>query len=599
MAANTLHKCIALMKRCLLFFSALGVGVITGCHCPADAFVYREAIPCTQTAVNDATPVELLEGGVGIATSPDDFVIYPRCILTRNGVINDMAVRVQNGRIVQIFDVDDDIILPVIFARDHILSPGFINTHDHLDYNHVGVIEDLREHGEEYGDDPKLRPRYSQRHDWRKGCRDFKKLNAPGNQDSAAVAWNELRQLISGTTTIVSDYGTAGFVRNLGATNGGEAERTSRMREGLDSPEVRYDIFPLGDRGSIEISSCAYQAKSGDSYPVHPTRNEIANLVYIAHVAEGVDDTARNEYLNLSSDLGKRHNILGENVGFIHLMALLPKDIEQFSYSKSTLIWSPSSNISLYGDTAHVTLHRKYGTPICLSSDWAYSGSINLLDELEVAQNFIVRHADKSFTGQELWEMVTVNPAKLLKASGQIGDIGEGMFADLVLFKADASRGDAYSQVVSAKLSDVGLVVRGGRIIYGDERLITPVLTPGMARYWDRIPDTHTLSGKVICTMAETMDQSFYGLVPLRWDTLQSKNIGNLSLEGNGKYPCPTPIRGSAPINPGATVYPLAGVKDDFDRDGMPDARDTSPRIFNPVRPVDVTQGGGRQPIVE
>ena len=44
-----------------------------------------------------------------------------------------------------------------------------------------------------------------------------------------------------------------------------------------------------------------------------------------------------------------------------------------------SVVWSPRSNIALYGHTANVTLLDRLGVNIALSSDWLPSGSMNML----------------------------------------------------------------------------------------------------------------------------------------------------------------------------------------------------------------------------
>ena len=49
------------------------------------------------------------------------------------------------------------------------------------------------------------------------------------------------------------------------------------------------------------------------------------------------------------------------------------------------MIWSPLSNLLLYGDTARVDVAKRAGVRIGLGSDWSPSGSKNLLGELKIA----------------------------------------------------------------------------------------------------------------------------------------------------------------------------------------------------------------------
>ena len=52
-----------------------------------------------------------------------------------------------------------------------------------------------------------------------------------------------------------------------------------------------------------------------------------------------------------------------------------------------SLIWSPRSNVRLYGDTARVTVAARLGVRIALGTDWMPSGSMNLLRELRCADS--------------------------------------------------------------------------------------------------------------------------------------------------------------------------------------------------------------------
>ena len=49
------------------------------------------------------------------------------------------------------------------------------------------------------------------------------------------------------------------------------------------------------------------------------------------------------------------------------------------------MVWSPLSNLLLYGATARVDAAKRAGVRIGLGSDWSPSGSKNLLGELKVA----------------------------------------------------------------------------------------------------------------------------------------------------------------------------------------------------------------------
>ena len=71
----------------------------------------------------------------------------------------------------------------------------------------------------------------------------------------------------------------------------------------------------------------------------------------------------------------------------IHCTALEDADYAAWNEKangEGTVVWSPFSNIWLYGDTTDVLAARKH-MRVCLGSDWSPSGTRNLLGELKVA----------------------------------------------------------------------------------------------------------------------------------------------------------------------------------------------------------------------
>jgi hypothetical protein len=55
---------------------------------------------------------------------------------------------------------------------------------------------------------------------------------------------------------------------------------------------------------------------------------------------------------------------------------------------RRALIWSPRSNITLYGDTADATAANALGVEIALGTDWMPTGPMNLRRELKCADSF-------------------------------------------------------------------------------------------------------------------------------------------------------------------------------------------------------------------
>ncbi|HEX7666276.1 MAG TPA: lamin tail domain-containing protein, partial [Polyangiaceae bacterium] len=229
-------------------------------------------------------------------------------------------------------------------------------------------------------------------------------------------------------------------------------------------------------------------------------------------------------------------------------------------------------NITLYGDTAHVSEAATMGVNIALGTDWMPSGSSSLLRELACADSFNATYLDHYFSDQQLWQMVTVNAASLVKMDDVIGSLAEGKYADIAIF---ASHGKApFRSVIEAEPKDIALVMRAGTVLYGDDAVVAEL-------------GSSTCSSVDVCTVAKrvcTMDEV-------------GKSYDDLQTAAGGIYPafqCGTPMNepSCSPKRPesvaGSTIYTgTVTAGSDSDGDGIDDATDNCPKIFNPIRPMD------------
>ncbi|MGE5187247.1 MAG: hypothetical protein ACM31C_34605, partial [Acidobacteriota bacterium] len=110
-----------------------------------------------------------------------------------------------------------------ITCPDGTISPGLINTHDHITYAQDPPYTDTGE-------------RYDDRQQWRKGLDGHTKIPAAGGATNDQVSWGELRFLMSGATSTVGSGAAAGLLRNL----------DKALQEGLSQTPVKFDTFPLG-----------------------------------------------------------------------------------------------------------------------------------------------------------------------------------------------------------------------------------------------------------------------------------------------------------------------------------------------------------------
>src|SRR4029450_6888846 len=99
---------------------------------------------------------------------------------------------------------------------------------------------------------------------------------------------------------------------------------------------------------------------------------------FLLHLSEGVTDPAqplsmaRKHFLALEVSPGEW--ALNKVFTGIHAAGLLPQDFDVLAEHGSSIVWSPLSNLLLYGGTAMVDAAKKAGVTIGVGRDWATRG---------------------------------------------------------------------------------------------------------------------------------------------------------------------------------------------------------------------------------
>jgi hypothetical protein len=336
----------------------------------------------------------------------------------------------------------------------------------------------------------------------------------------------------------------------------------------LGGINVHYQTFPLGDSsGNMVESGCS-------SYKID-TASVLQNDCYLPHVSEGINKAARNEMLCLTGRQGGAIDLAKENSAFVHSVGIIASDGEELANSKTAIIWSARTNVSLYGNTAPVTMLKNQGVLIGLGTDWLSSGSMHILRELACVDYLNKNHFGKSFSDYEIWKLATVNNAAALRILDVTGAIRPGLVGDIVIFDAKGAA-NPYRAVIEGHEKKVALVLRGGIVFYGDENVVTAL---------DSANECEKLS---VCDVNKKVCVKETGKT---FAELQSANSDQYKL-----FYCGTPDDEPTCV-PKRTrsqdeSNPYSGpTNDDTDGDGIEDEDDNCPDIFNPIRPVD----GGKQ----
>jgi len=443
-----------------------------------------------------------------------------------------------------------------VTCPDGVVSPGLINSHDHITY---GLMSPAR-----WGDE-----RYDHRHDWRRGKRGHTELDSFSDRAHTDILYNEMRMLFGGATSIAGSVGGAtsdGLLRNLD---------DSETNEGLGGWEVGYETFPLNDiDGELYADGCEEFFPDGDYV--------LSDRIYLPHIAEGIDAEAQNEFHCLNGTGGNNSvDLIADNTSIIHGIGLTAADVEVVANRNAQLVWSPRSNVSLYGETAPVVMYDHFGVPIALGTDWTPSGSATMLRELACADYMNANHYDGHFTDRQLWQMVTRSAALAMGADGQIGRLLPGLIADIAVF--DGTGRTHHRAVIEADLPDVDLVLRGSVPLSGDADLVAGLLPKSSFDQCDALDDC--VSDHVVCVQ----EDAGYTLQEIK-DAVGGSAYDLTICGAPSDEPSCEPFRDNEtddawPSGDGM-IYPDQSIMD-ADGDGEPDVDDNCPDLFNPAKPIE------------
>jgi hypothetical protein len=182
---------------------------------------------------------------------------------------------------------------------------------------------------------------------------------------------------------------------------------------------------------------------------------------FIVHIAEGVNSAALDEFYAWS--LG---GMLDWRTTIIHGVALGDTEWAAMGAAGANLVWSPQSNMALYGQTADVPGALAAGVNVALAPDWTESGSQHILDELKVADSIDNDQWGDVLSPQQLAEFVTRNAARATGSEHLIGQITPGYRANFMVIPGSPMK--PYKALLKADPVKVKLTVVHGKPRYGN-----------------------------------------------------------------------------------------------------------------------------------
>ncbi|MBT5391371.1 MAG: amidohydrolase family protein, partial [Euryarchaeota archaeon] len=380
-------------------------------------------------------------------------------MVSENSVINQGNVLVRDGKIDAVWSssssvpITADLTNAQVIETNGTIYPGLIDLHNHMHYNHIPLWDfnvHLNENQKSAEGGYTNRGQWSDNYDYQPSITWMKnnvQSNSQWGMATEQMKYAEVQAIAGGVTAVQGS-----------PTSGTDAWDSTLSRN-----------VELWNFGKDNAATCAVCSWYDSDYNVD---GKIADFndgdieAWFIHMSEGVDQTSRDEF-----DLLNSKGLLAEPTVIIHGTALTPSQFETMGAVGSKLVWSPLSNLLLYGNTTDVRAADKAGVKISLAPDWGPSGSKNSMHELKVADLWNSEIMDSYFTNYQMVEMVTSNPAAAAEWQDHVGQIKADMVADLVVI--DTFHDDPYRNLIEAIDADVRLTVVNGKALFGDQDIMT------------------------------------------------------------------------------------------------------------------------------
>jgi cytosine/adenosine deaminase-related metal-dependent hydrolase len=294
--------------------------------------------------------------------------------------------------------------------RHHLIFPGLINAHEHLQLNAVPALPTTTAFANSYAWIAAFQTHFD-------APQVVAALQVP---KSLRLRHGALKNLLAGTTSVAHH---------------------DHWHPALDAAD--FPITVLRDYGwSYALGWPQYGPPVRESFAATQ-----AHWPWMIHLAEGTDAVAQAELSQLD-----QMGCLASNTVLIHGVGLGEPDIERIIATDAAVVWCPTSNRNLLHQSLAPKRLNAAGR-LALGSDSRLSGARDLLEELRgVTERGELDH-------EAALALVTTHAARILRLVAR-GALAAGAPADLVIVE-DRGGGEAAS-LVGIERKQIRAVVRAG-----------------------------------------------------------------------------------------------------------------------------------------
>ena len=380
-------------------------------------------------------------------------------------VANNKAVGISKGRIAFVGDAEENLKAKKTYRfKNHLLSPGFVNTHTHLPMSLFrGLAEDLslKEWLENY-----IFPLESRFVD-----EDF---------ISVGTRLSALELIKTGVTTFCDMYfynrALAGAVDKSGLRGiigVGVPSVEKDWREWKRKTLELKDIYKDKPRICPAVAPHApYTVETAVLAEIGKFAKE-ENLLLTIHVSESEWEQKETQKKHGATPVQYLHSlgVTGPNALFVHCVHVNEEDLRIMSETGTAFSYNPESNMKLSSGTAPVAKALKAGVVVGLGTDGSASNNnLNFFGEMSSGVKLQALKDGPALTAEDMFQTATLGGARALNLEGEIGSLEVGKRADLIAVDLNHPQFfppyNLISHLVhSAQGNEVAFVMCDGRVL--------------------------------------------------------------------------------------------------------------------------------------
>ncbi len=382
-----------------------------------------------------------------------------------------------------------------IDGRGHALLPGLINTHCHTPMTLM----------RSYADDLPLMP-WLEDHIW-----PFEAGMTP-DDIRLGTELGVAEMLLGGTTCFLDMYFREDVIADVVDKAGMRAVLSTTIM-GDNSLSFEKDLAALVERASCcggrvtpMIACHSPYTVSSDNLLYAKRMAEKFGMGLNIHVAETREevDIIREKFgktpVQYLDDLG----LLGPSTIAVHCVHLTDDDIRILAERNVSVSHNPQSNMKLASGISPVAKMVSAGVNVTIGTDGASSNNdLDMWEEMRSA-SFLQKVTAADPCILPAWDvlgMATVNAAAALGLGDKLGQIKEGMLADLIMVDMDKPHLHPQTDVVAnlvycAKSGDVDTVLIDGNVVVDKGRLVDCDLRSLYDKVDARVEEIRTATAK-------------------------------------------------------------------------------------------------------